>query len=89
MALSTGCLTRTGGAKTAPRCLNRKETLVASAQARASRSPNVIARAIFSNGRHARRLVFRLAGQNLKQIALTPSQTGAPMSNRRGTRRMT
>jgi hypothetical protein len=39
--------------------LSRKETLVASAQARASASPKITTLGIFSNGRHARRLVFR------------------------------
>jgi UDP-N-acetylmuramyl tripeptide synthase len=47
-ALRSGCRTRTGGAETAPRCLSRKETLVASAQARASASPKITALGILS-----------------------------------------
>jgi hypothetical protein len=68
-ALRSGCRTRTGGAEAAPRCLSRKETLVASAQARASASPKVTALGIFSDGRHACRLECRLGDQDPEQIA--------------------
>jgi hypothetical protein len=46
----SGWLTRIGGASTAPRCLNRKATLVPSAEAKARISPRIMARGAVCEG---------------------------------------